>query len=80
VSSLLPAPIFVGAHYNGGMCIKTLKVQALGYGRQVAKPQFVQFESLCPARYSLDRGTPGRMNPELYHEISEEDGALPTAG
>jgi hypothetical protein len=62
------------------MCIKTLKVQVLGYGRQVAKPQLVQFESLCHARYSLDHGAPVRMNPGLYHEISEEDSALPPAG
>ena len=80
MSSLLPVPIFVGAHYNGGMRIKALKVQVLGYGRQVAKLQLVQFESLCHARYSLDHGAPVRMNPELYHEISEEDSALPTAG
>jgi hypothetical protein len=61
VSSFLPLPIFVGAHYNGGMRIKALKVQVLGYGRQVAKPQLVQFESLCHARYPLDHGSVPRL-------------------
>ncbi len=60
MSSLLPVPIFVGAHYNGGMRIKALKVQVLGHGRQVAKPQLVQFESPCRARYSLDHGSAPR--------------------
>lgn len=60
MSLLLPVPIFVGAHYNGGMRIKALKVQVLGYGRKVAKPQLVQFESLCHARYSLDHDSAPR--------------------
>ena len=60
MSLLLTVPIFVGAHYNGGMRIKALKVQGLGYDQQVAKPQLVQFESLCHARYSLDHGSAPR--------------------